>query len=196
MCACVLMCVCVAYVWLCVSQLKGIFIDRHRGPFASSLTRVLLLCVLSVCCFSPSASACSTASSPSTFAAASSSTAVRVARENPIIKTRRTTFVDAFITFSFLFAVQFSRTRYTPISLSPALISLSLSLFHSLSLLSSFIFSLALFLCLSFYCLSLFQFCVLFHFVVSTRAWRTIFESLSMQVEINNVRIFNEQRRV
>lgn len=98
--------------------------------------------------------------------------------------------------FHFFFAVQFSRTRYTPISLSPALISLSLSLFHSLSLLSSFIFSLALFLCLSFYCLSLFQFCVLFHFVVSTRAWRTIFESLSMQVEINNVRIFNEQRRV
>lgn len=97
--------------------------------------------------------------------------------------------------FHFFFAVQFSRTRYTPISLSPALISLSLSLFHSLSLLSSFIFSLALFLCLSFYCLSLFQFCVLFHFVVSTRAWRTIFESLSMQVEINNVRIFNEQRR-
>lgn len=94
--------------------------------------------------------------------------------------------------FHFFFAVQFSRTRYTPISLSPVLISLTL--FHLLSLLSSFIFSLALFLCLSFYCLSLFQFCVLFHFVVSTRAWRTIFESLSMQVEINNVRIFNEQR--
>lgn len=129
-------------------------------------------------------------SSPS---AAASSAAIRVACENPIIKTRHTQpLLMPLLLFHFFFCRSiFSHSLYTHHTL---FLPLSLTLFHSLSLLSSFILSLSLLLCLSFYCLSLFQFCVLFHFVVSTRAWRTILESLSMQVEINNVRIFNEQR--
>lgn len=124
--------------------------------------------------------------------------AVRVARENPIIKTRHTQpLLMPLLLFHFFFCRSiFSHSLYT--HHSPPLstpLCLSSPLFHSLSLLSSFILSLSPLLWLSFYCLSLFQFCVLFHFVVSTRAWQTILESLSMQVEINNVRISNEQRR-
>lgn len=84
---------------------------------------------------------------PSPYAS-SSSAAVRVARENPIIKTRHTQpLLMPLLLFHFFFAVQFSRTRYTPITLSPFLsLPLSVSLPLSSTLCLSYPLSFFLFL--------------------------------------------------
>lgn len=136
--ACVhIVCVCVSVACVCVcvsvSQLKGIFIDRHRGPFASSLTRVLQL--LCVCVFVFCVAFRLLLPSPY----ASSSAAVRVARENPIIKTRHTQpLLMPLLLFHFFFCRSiFSHSLYTHHSpccpASPLSLSSTLCLSYPLS---------------------------------------------------------------